>query len=51
LARAQPIFLGGGAMHIIEWLRLPGDLVFLLLGVVPLVIATSTAYLMQRKAR
>ena len=45
----SPAFTASGAMHTIEWLRLPADLVFLLLGVVPLVIATVTAYLMQRK--
>jgi nitric oxide reductase large subunit len=37
-------------MDTIEWLRMPADLIFLLLGVIPLVIATATAYLMQRKA-
>jgi len=46
----SPAFTASGVMHTIEWLRLPGDLVFLLLGVIPLVIAAATAYLMQRKA-
>lgn len=45
----SPAYTGTGVMHLTEWLRLPGDLVFILLGVLPLVIATSTAYLMQRK--
>ena len=31
--------------HIIEWLRLPGDLVFIFLGAVPLVIATFKGWL------
>lgn len=42
-------FTATGLMHTLEWLRLPADLVFLLLGVVPLVISTLTAYWLQRK--
>lgn len=36
--------------HIIEWMRLPGDLVFILFGAVPLVIASIKAYLGMRAA-
>jgi nitric oxide reductase subunit B len=35
----------GGPMHIVEWLRLPADLIFILVGVVPLVIAAFKTYL------
>ena len=31
--------------HLIEWLRMPGDVVFIIFGAVPLVIATIKAYL------
>jgi nitric oxide reductase subunit B len=32
-------------MHALEWARLPGDLVFIAFGVVPLVIAALKTYL------
>jgi nitric oxide reductase subunit B len=31
--------------RVVEWLRLPGDLVFILFGAIPLVIAACKAYL------
>lgn len=31
-------------MNVLEWARLPGDLVFIVLGVVPLVIAAIRTY-------
>ena len=34
-----------GPMHLIEWLRLPADATFILVGVVPLVIAAFKTYL------
>lgn len=37
-------FLHNGPMHIIEWLRLPADGIFIVLGVVPLVIAAFKTY-------
>lgn len=46
----SPAFTASGLMHTLEWLRLPADLVFLLLGVVPLVITAASAYLMQRRS-
>lgn len=35
-----PEFLQGKVIHMIEWLRMPGDIIFISLGVFPLVIAT-----------
>ncbi len=37
-------FLAGGTMHTLEWLRLPGDLIFIALGVVPVVVAAVLTY-------
>jgi nitric oxide reductase subunit B len=37
-------------MRIIEWLRLPGDLIFIGLGVVPVVITAGLAYLSMKKS-
>ncbi len=34
-------FLHNGLMPLIEWLRLPADLVFLILGVMPMLIAVG----------
>ena len=36
-------------MHSLEWARLPGDLIFILLGVVPLVIAALKTYTNLRR--
>lgn len=38
-------YIGNERSHLIEWLRLPGDLVFILFGAVPLVIASVKAYI------
>ena len=38
-------YIGSERSHLIEWLRLPGDLVFILFGAVPLVIASVKGYL------
>ena len=40
----SPLFLNETIVRIIEWLRLPGDLVFLVLGAVPAVIAALITY-------
>jgi len=40
----SPEFLNQGIIRTIEWLRLPGDVVFIVFGVVPLVIASGMAY-------
>jgi nitric oxide reductase subunit B len=36
----SPEFLQGKIPHMIEWLRMPGDLVFIVLGVFPLLVAS-----------
>ncbi|NOZ77890.1 MAG: nitric-oxide reductase large subunit [Acidobacteria bacterium] len=38
-------FILGGTFHTLEWLRIVGDLVFLLLGVVPIVLAAVRSYI------
>jgi nitric oxide reductase subunit B len=43
-------YLGSERARLIEWLRMPGDLVFILFGAVPLVIATVKAYVGVRAA-
>ena len=43
-------YLNQGFARLIEWCRLPGDLVFILLGVVPLVIATCMTYISMKKS-
>jgi len=37
-------------LRLLEWLRFSGDLVFIIFGVVPIVIAVARAYLKGRKA-
>ncbi len=41
-------YIGSERSHLIEWLRLPGDAIFILFGAVPLVIATIKSYLNLR---
>ena len=41
-------FLDRRLIVLLEWLRLPGDLVFILLGIVPMVVAASRTYLARR---
>jgi nitric oxide reductase subunit B len=43
-------YLNQGFARFIEWCRLPGDLVFILLGVVPLATATCMTYISMRKS-
>ncbi len=38
-------YIGSGRAHLIEWLRLPGDLVFIIFGAIPLVIVSIKGYL------
>jgi nitric oxide reductase subunit B len=47
----SPEFLDKKITVTIEWLRLPADSIFILLGVVPLLIATGLTYRFIRKAR
>ena len=46
-----PEYLNSRISIMIEWLRLPGDAVFILLGVVPLVIASWKSYRWVRKIK
>jgi nitric oxide reductase subunit B len=43
-------YIGSDRSHLIEWLRLPGDVIFILFGAVPLVIASIKGYLGVRAA-
>lgn len=42
-------YTGTHQSRLLEWLRLPGDLVFIVFGAFPLLIATMHAYFMERK--
>ena len=41
-----PEFLGTTLMRMIEWFRLPGDIIFIALGIVPVCIATAFTYIL-----
>ena len=41
-------YIGSERSHLIEWLRMPGDVVFIVFGAVPLVIATLKGYFSLR---
>lgn len=43
-------YISSERSHLIEWLRMPGDLVFILFGALPLVIATIKGYFGVRTA-
>lgn len=43
-------YIGSQRSHLFEWLRLPGDVIFIVFGAVPLLIATIKAYLGLRTA-
>jgi len=43
-------YTGGDQARLLEWMRMPGDVVFILGGAVPLVIASIKAYLGMRTA-
>ncbi|HEY5365914.1 MAG TPA: cbb3-type cytochrome c oxidase subunit I, partial [Casimicrobiaceae bacterium] len=43
-------YIGSERSHVIEWMRLPGDLVFIVFGAVPLVIASFRSYIDMRVA-
>ena len=38
-------YLGGALPRLLEWLRLPGDLVFIFLGALPILIAVRVGYM------
>ena len=44
-------YTAGDLPRLLEWLRFPGDLVFIVFGVVPIAIVAGRAYLEGRKAR
>lgn len=44
-------YTGSTTARLIEWLRLPGDLVFIIFGVVPIVIAAIKGYIGVRATR
>ena len=46
-----PEFLSERIMRIIEWCRLPGDVVFVGLGVLPLLLAAGRTYASIRESR
>ena len=41
-------YLNQNHVRLLEWFRLPGDMVFIALGVVPMVFATLLTYRMVR---
>ena len=44
----SPEFLRTGVMNLVEWLRMPADLIFIVAGVLPLLYATVRVYLALR---
>jgi len=42
-------YIGSERSHLLEWMRMPGDVVFIVFGAVPLVIASIKAYLGVRE--
>ncbi|WP_066459475.1 nitric-oxide reductase large subunit [Castellaniella caeni] len=44
-------YIGTPRQHLIEWLRLPGDLVFIIFGSIPMVIAAGKGWLSVRAQR
>ena len=46
----SPEFLYGKTMHLIEWLRMPADLIFILFGVIPVLIAVGWTYGSMKKS-
>jgi nitric oxide reductase subunit B len=42
-------YTGGDLARLLEWCRLPGDMVFIVFGVVPIAIAAVRAYVERRK--
>jgi nitric oxide reductase subunit B len=46
----SPHFMDEKTIHLIEWARLPADSIFILLGVVPLLVAASFTYRFVRRS-
>lgn len=47
----SPLFLNDGLMKTIEWVRLPGDLVFSIVGVIPLALAALLGYRLMKRTK
>ncbi len=47
----SPEFLHTELMHRIEWLRMPADLIFIVLGVMPVLLATGLQFLTLRRTK
>lgn len=45
----SPAFLGGSLIRFVEWIRIVPDLVFMLAGVIPVVVAALLTYLTIRR--
>jgi len=43
----SPEFLDGKVMNLIEWVRMPADLIFIILGVIPMLFAVGRTYLLM----
>ncbi len=43
-------YIGSDRSRLLEWMRMPGDVVFIVFGAVPLVIASVKGYLGMREA-
>jgi len=41
----SPEFLNWRVMNLIEWIRMPADLIFIIFGVIPMLIAVGWTYL------
>jgi len=46
-----PEFLNGSTIRLIEWLRMPADVIFIVLGVIPLVLAMGQTYRLLGRTR
>ncbi len=44
----NPAFQDQPIIHFLEWLRMPADLIFIFLGVLPLLLATLKSYVALR---
>jgi nitric oxide reductase subunit B len=46
-----PEFLNERITNLIEWMRMPADLIFIILGVIPMLVATGWTYILLVRAR
>ena len=47
----RPEFLQHGILHTLEWARLPGDVIFIAIGTIPLLLAVGLTYLRMKSTR